>query len=116
MADRATPAALAGTFERFDIERLVGSGGMATVYRAVDRHTGDPVALKILHGRTPEQTERFEQEAGRTVYARWNWLVPPISGSAVTIFHRDSWKDIQLKPAYAHQPDPWKTDLSWKSA
>ena len=52
-----------GTFDRFDIERLVGSGGMATVYRAVDRQTGQPVALKVLHGRTPEQTERFEQEA-----------------------------------------------------
>jgi tetratricopeptide (TPR) repeat protein len=52
-----------GTFDRFDIERLVGSGGMATVYRAVDRQTGQPVALKILHGRTSEQTERFEQEA-----------------------------------------------------
>jgi tetratricopeptide (TPR) repeat protein len=52
-----------GTFDRFDIERLVGSGGMATVYRAVDRQTGEAVALKVLHGRTAEQTERFEQEA-----------------------------------------------------
>ncbi|HVU50567.1 MAG TPA: protein kinase [Polyangia bacterium] len=55
--------AVTGTFDRFDIERLVGSGGMATVYRAVDRQTGEPVALKVLHGRTTEQTERFEQEA-----------------------------------------------------
>ncbi|HTA20145.1 MAG TPA: serine/threonine-protein kinase, partial [Polyangia bacterium] len=52
-----------GTFDRFDIERLVGSGGMATVYRAIDRQSGLPVALKVLHGRTSEQTERFEQEA-----------------------------------------------------
>jgi tetratricopeptide (TPR) repeat protein/predicted Ser/Thr protein kinase len=52
-----------GTFDRFDLERLVGSGGMATVYRAVDRQSGEAVALKVLHGRTPEQTERFEQEA-----------------------------------------------------
>jgi tetratricopeptide (TPR) repeat protein len=52
-----------GTFDRFVIERLVGSGGMATVYRAADRQSGQPVALKVLHGRTPEQTERFEQEA-----------------------------------------------------
>jgi len=55
--------AFPGTFDRFDIERLVGSGGMATVYRAVDRQTGQPVALKVLHGHTAEQTERFEQEA-----------------------------------------------------
>jgi tetratricopeptide (TPR) repeat protein len=52
-----------GTFDRFVIERLVGSGGMATVYRAVDKQSGQPVALKVLHGRTTEQTERFEQEA-----------------------------------------------------
>ncbi len=41
----------------------MGSGGMATVFRAIDRQTGAPVALKILHGRTSEQAERFEQEA-----------------------------------------------------
>jgi eukaryotic-like serine/threonine-protein kinase len=52
-----------GAFDRFDIERLVGSGGMAAVYRAIDRHTGGVVALKILHGRSSEQHERFEQEA-----------------------------------------------------
>jgi predicted ATPase len=52
-----------GTFDRFQIEHLIGSGGMATVYRAVDRQTGEAVALKVLHGRTAEQTERFEQEA-----------------------------------------------------
>jgi tetratricopeptide (TPR) repeat protein len=55
--------AVNGTFDRFDIERLVGSGGMSSVYRAVDRQTGQAVALKVLHGRSAEQTERFEQEA-----------------------------------------------------
>jgi tetratricopeptide (TPR) repeat protein len=58
-----SPVPLTATFDRFDIEQLVGSGGMATVYRAVDRQTGQAVALKVLHGRTPEQAERFEQEA-----------------------------------------------------
>src|SRR3954462_5414639 len=61
---RGPPAVLLpGTFERFDIERQVGSGGMASIYRARDRDTGAAVALKILHGRTSEQAERFEQEA-----------------------------------------------------
>lgn len=62
-----------------------------------------------------DKFEQFEHEAGRTVHAHWNWLVPPISGSAVTVFHRDPWKDIQLKPCYTHQSDPWKDDLSWRS-
>src|SRR6185369_11746284 len=50
-----------------------------------------------------DKFEQFERDAGRPVYARWNWLVPPISGSAVTVFHRDSWQDIELKPCYVHQ-------------
>lgn len=54
-----------------------------------------------------DKFEAMEIEAGRPVHARWNWIVPPISGSAVTIFHRDSWQDIELKPNYHPQPDPW---------
>ena len=47
--------------ERFTIERRAGAGGMATVYRAVDRVTGDVVALKLL-GAVAER-ERFLREA-----------------------------------------------------
>jgi tetratricopeptide (TPR) repeat protein len=54
---------IAGAFDRFELQHQVGSGGMATVYRALDRATGSPVALKILHGRSGELTERFGQEA-----------------------------------------------------
>ena len=35
--------------ERYDIEREVGRGGMATVFLAQDRRHGRPVALKVLH-------------------------------------------------------------------
>ncbi|MFT3772957.1 MAG: protein kinase [Minicystis sp.] len=34
--------------DRFEIERLAGVGGMGEVYRARDRLTGSPVALKVL--------------------------------------------------------------------
>ncbi|HNN96827.1 MAG TPA: protein kinase [Pseudomonadota bacterium] len=34
---------------RFEIDRSAGHGGMGTVYRAHDTHTGRLVALKILH-------------------------------------------------------------------
>ncbi len=49
--------------DQFAIERLAGSGGMGTVYRAIDRHTGAPVALKVLHGRGAQDADRFVREA-----------------------------------------------------
>ncbi len=50
---------------RFEIQGAAGSGGMGTVYRAVDRQSGDTVALKLLHTRRggPDEAERFAREA-----------------------------------------------------
>ncbi|MGK4000337.1 serine/threonine-protein kinase [Sorangium sp. So ce1024] len=48
---------------RFEIERVAASGGMGTVYRAVDRTTGTPVALKLLGQTDRTAAHRFEHEA-----------------------------------------------------
>jgi tetratricopeptide (TPR) repeat protein len=48
--------------DRFELERYTGAGGMGTVYRARDRFTGHPVALKILHARGPTELARFFRE------------------------------------------------------
>lgn len=59
-----TPGSLFGN--RFDIDRMVARGGMGVIYRAHDRYTGQPVALKLLlSAEAPEAAaaERFICEA-----------------------------------------------------
>src|SRR5689334_9022775 len=48
---------------RFEVERLADSGAMATIYRARDLQTGQPVALKVVGRATLEDAERFKREA-----------------------------------------------------
>ena len=48
--------------DRFELEQLVGSGGMGEVFRARDRLTGGAVAVKVLHA-SSRDTERFRREA-----------------------------------------------------
>src|SRR5713226_4728670 len=50
----------------YDVQSLLGSGGMGEVYRARDTRLGRSVAIKILPSNLaldPEHLDRFEQEA-----------------------------------------------------
>jgi eukaryotic-like serine/threonine-protein kinase len=47
---------------RFVLERVAGSGGMGTVYRAVDRVSGTPVAFKVLRSASQDAASRFARE------------------------------------------------------
>ncbi len=52
--------------DRYELEELVGTGGMSSVFRARDRQLERRVAIKILHQHyadDPEYLERFRREA-----------------------------------------------------
>src|SRR5687767_1042743 len=51
---------------RYEIEALLGRGGMASVFRARDRKRGRAVAVKVLDAEAAANTElaaRFQREA-----------------------------------------------------
>ncbi len=55
-----------GKIDRYRIIAPIGSGGFATVFRAVDERLGSEVALKVLadnHSLVPDSRERFISEA-----------------------------------------------------
>jgi eukaryotic-like serine/threonine-protein kinase len=54
---------------RYEVEELIGAGGMGEVYRARDSHLRRAVAIKLLptiFADDPERLRRFEQEARAT--------------------------------------------------
>ena len=61
VAARREPPSMSGLFAgRYQIERLVGRGGMGTVYRALDIMVGDVVALKVLDAAVTGATDQIE--------------------------------------------------------
>ena len=49
--------------DRFVIEHPAVSGGMGSVFRALDRLTGERVAVKVIDDDAPSAGERFRLEA-----------------------------------------------------
>ena len=75
------------------------------------------VTMVDHHGETRRfvQFEKSEALAGRTTYADWGWIVPPISGSTTPVFHRN-YENVELKPNFFSQSDPWQQFASDKKS
>ena len=63
----ALPNGIAGKLsERYEIQALLGEGGMGAVYRALDTKLNRLVAIKVLSpglAHSAESRDRFEREA-----------------------------------------------------
>jgi serine/threonine-protein kinase len=54
------------TIKDYEIKELIATGGMAAIYKALQRSSGQTVAIKILHGHLAQDKDfitRFEREA-----------------------------------------------------
>lgn len=49
--------------DRYELRRMIGKGGMANVYEAIDKQTGRIVAVKIFKREDVEMLRRFMREA-----------------------------------------------------
>lgn len=74
---------------RFRLERLLGKGGMGSVWRAVDIRLETPCALKFIEGdlsTLPDMVKRFQREAKAAAELR--------SPHVVQVFDHDIWEGI----------------------
>src|SRR5262249_2036673 len=68
--------------ERFEIEREAGAGGMGVIFRARDRLTGEPVAVKVVRERDGSVAERFAREARALIELRHPGVVRYVAHGA----------------------------------
>ena len=47
-----------------------------------------------------------EQKEGREATGDWSWIVPPISGSTMEVFHTKM-NNTENSPNYFYQKEPW---------
>ncbi|MBA3396187.1 MAG: serine/threonine protein kinase [Deltaproteobacteria bacterium] len=49
--------------ERFQIQSLASTGGMGSIYRAIDLTSGNLIAIKLMRDHVANEKERFQREA-----------------------------------------------------
>jgi hypothetical protein len=79
------------TFDTFEIQELLGAGGMGAVYRALDKKLNRPVALKVLrreHMDNPDLIDSLAKEAAITASINHPHVVKVYTtGTAYGVFY-----------------------------
>ena len=65
--------------------------------KIIDHHSASKQFMQFM---------RQEEKEGRDVTANWSWIVPPVSGSTMEVFHTEM-NDIIKSPNYFYQDDAW---------
>ena len=73
------------------------------------------VGIADHHGASDDFLHFCKQEtkAGRDVRAEWSWIVPPISGSATSVFH-ERYNESAVYPNFLLQVAAWETKRGQK--
>ena len=87
--DLATPASLWKDRALIELNTAVLHSFAAAGCRIVDHHSASQEFIRFCTN---------EEQAGRPVSAEWDWIVPPLSGSATPVFHR-AMQELPLHPA-----------------
>jgi len=82
------------------------------INRAVNFSFRQARVTLVDHHTVSAQFMRFvdqEEKLGRVPRAEWSWIVPPMSGAACPVYHREFAND-DVRPNFYYQPTPWPTD------
>ena len=106
--------------ERYELGEVIGSGGMGKVYRAVDRETGQVIALKILHDQIAsdaQQAKRFEREVQLALRVQHinivRLLESGVDAAGVHYLIMEYVEGVTLKTRVEAGPIPWRIAVNY---
>ena len=80
---------------------------------AMEHIDGAMAAVIGIEGDSVDKVCKQETKAGRDVRAEWSWIVPPISGSATSVFH-ERYNESAVYPNFLLQVAAWETKRGQK--
>lgn len=97
--DRSRPGSLWQDRALVELNRAVLHSFQKAGVRLIDHHSAAQSHLAF---------EQAEQKAGRKVFGRWDWLVPPLSGSTTPLWNR-TYDPTEFSPNFLPPESPLPT-------